>query len=227
LSSSSLLDERYYVSAPSGSFSERLLIIARNRIYEDFLKYMRPDTTDTILDVGVSDVLTDGANFLERLYPHPDRITAAGLGEAKEFRKAFPTVNHQQIEPNVPLPFSDKEFDIATSNAVLEHVGSFENQRAFVRELARAAKRVFISVPHRFFPVEHHSGLPFLHWRDDTFRVACKLTGKELWSRQDELILMSRSRLAATVPSGYSPKIGTTGLPLGPFSSNLFLTFEA
>ena len=222
-----LLDQRYYDSAPSGSFSERLVIKARDRIYADFLRLCRPATDDEILDVGVSDVLTDSANFLERLYPHPERITAAGLGDAVAFRAAHPQIRYRQIEPNGILPFADKSFAVATSNAVLEHVGSAENQRHFVAELSRVAERVFISVPHRFFPVEHHSGLPFVHWNDAVFAFACKLTGRALWARQDELILMSKSRLRAAVPAGVRSEIGATGLDLGPFSSNLYLFIQA
>ena len=33
-----------------------------------------------------------GANFLERCYPHPGKITACGLGEGTEFQIAFPAV---------------------------------------------------------------------------------------------------------------------------------------
>ena len=93
-----------------------------------------------ILDVGVSDIVSEAANLVERKYPYPDRITAAGLGAAGEFRATFPKVTYTQIEANRPLPFPDKHFDIATSNAVLEHVGSRANQELFVREMIRVAQ---------------------------------------------------------------------------------------
>jgi SAM-dependent methyltransferase len=216
------LDEKYYEVAPPGSWSERLLIRARDRIYADFLAACLPQPSDTILDVGVSDVLNDGANLLERLYPRRGQIIACGLGEAKEFRSEFPEIRYRQIAP-APLPFPDKSFDIAFSNAVLEHVGGLENQRRFVADMARVARRLFISVPHRFFPVEHHTAIPIAHWTDATFRLACALTGKRKWSREDELTLMSSSRLRSVVPVGVPHHIGYTGLRLGPFSSNLYL----
>ena len=61
----------------------RMVVLARDRIYADFIAWARPQPTTTVLDVGVSDVTTEGANVLERLYPHPAQITAAGLGTAK------------------------------------------------------------------------------------------------------------------------------------------------
>ena len=46
---------------------------------------MQPSASDEILDVGVSDVINDGANVLERSYPHQHKITACGLGKEVTF----------------------------------------------------------------------------------------------------------------------------------------------
>ena len=63
------------------------------------------------------------------------------------------------------LPFADGEFDLGFSNAVVEHVaGGREGQRQFVHELCRVARRVFVTTPNRFFPLEVHTLLPFAHW---------------------------------------------------------------
>jgi hypothetical protein len=220
------VDEKYYQAVAPRSLSERLMVVARDRIYADFLRCCRPSATDTILDVGVSDVVNDAANMLERKYPHPERVTAAGLGTADDFRRAFPAVTYRQIAPNQPLPFADKTFAIATSNAVLEHVGSARNQAFFVAEFARVAEKVFISVPHRYFPVEHHTAIPFLHFWDGSFAAACRWLGKTEWADEASLILMSRLRLRAAVPAGMMVSMGYTGIPLGPFSSNLFLFID-
>ncbi len=88
-------------------------------------------------------VLTDGANMLERLYPY--QKTACGLGEAKEFQSAFLQVHYRQVVPRAPLPFAEKSFDIATSNAVLEHAGGVEDQRQFVAEMARVIRRTLLA----------------------------------------------------------------------------------
>ena len=222
-----LVDQRYYQVAPPRSVGERLLIVARDRIYHDFMRHCRPRPADTILDVGVSDVITDAANVLERKYPYLDRITAVGLGDGQALRSAYPQVAYRQIEANRPLPFADRAFDMAVSNAVLEHVGSLPNQATFVRELSRVARRVFICVPNRYFPVEHHTAIPILHFWDRMFGQACRWSGKAEWADERNLILMSWERLAELAPAGTAPVIGHTGFRLGPFSSNLFLTFEA
>ena len=224
---SDLVDEKYYQQAPNESWAERLLIAARDRIYRDFIDQMHPARSDRILDVGVSDVIGNGANVLERRYPEQQNITACGLGAGHEFQAAFPKINYVRIEPNVRLPFDDGSFAIATANAVLEHVGSFENQASFVSELCRIADRVFISVPNKFFPIEHHTALPLVHFGKLTFKMACAAVGKSEWTREENLIPMTRNllrRLAA--PIGRKAAIGYTGVRLGPFSSNLFLALH-
>jgi hypothetical protein len=225
MSTTERVDKKYYQAIPSHSLSEKLAIAARDRIYGDFIRCCRPGPHDTILDVGVSDVVNDAANMLERKYPSPDRITAVGLGEGGEFRAAFPKTAYIRIEPNQPLPFADKSFTIATSNAVLEHVGSARHQSVFVSELMRVAHKVFISVPHRYFPVEHHTGIPFLHFWDRTFAPACRYLGKSEWADEGNLILMSRDRLKSLAPA--HAVIAHTGLNLGPLSSNLMLFIDA
>lgn len=226
MSENPAVDKKYYEVAGPGSIGERLVTAARDRMYADFLRIMAPAPNARLLDVGVSDVVGDGANMLERLYPYPDHITAAGLGEGNDFRVAFPATPYIQIKPKIALPFQDGQFDIACSNAVLEHVGSQKDQRTFILELSRVAHRVFLTVPHRYFPVEHHTAIPLLHFTDPTFRLACKFTGKASWAMEKNLILMTRSLLASLCPPGVPRRIGTTGLPLGPFSSNLFLALH-
>jgi hypothetical protein len=226
---STVVDQKYYQVAPPHSVAERLVIRARTRIFTDFMEQMRSSETDRILDVGVSDVIGDAANVLERAYPHRRNITACGLGEGSEFRSAFPEVEYVRIEPNVRLPFDDRSFPIATANAVLEHVGSLENQIFFVKELCRVAERVFISVPNRYFQIEHHTALPFVQYQNWLFHLACRMSGKSEWARPENLILMTRKnlwQLAASI-AGRKVRVGYTGLRLGPFSSNLYLAFSS
>jgi hypothetical protein len=215
------VDEKYYQAMRSRSLSERLVIAARDRIYDDFIRYCRPGPQDAILDVGVSDVVNDAANMLERKYPYPERITALGLGAGDDFRAAFPQTTYARIAPNERLPYGDRTFAIAATNAVLEHVGSAKDQAFFVRELLRVARKVFISVPNRYFPVEHHTAIPLLHFWDATFGPVCRWLGKNEWADETNLILMTNASLAALGPA--NAVIEYTGLRLGPFSSNLML----
>ena len=79
---------------------------------------------------------------------------------------------------------------------------------------------IFVTVPNRLFPVEHHTAIPLLHFFESTFQFACKLTGNSEWARTENLILMSKERLLATLPKGLRCTISYTGLKLWAFSYN-------
>ena len=225
---SSAVDEKFYQAVHPGSISERILLRARDKIYAEFLSQMAPSEDSSIIDVGVSDVINEGANVLEREYPYPHRITACGLGEAGDFRAAYPHCAYHRIVPNEPLPFADNTFSIATANAVLEHVGSIENQVNFLRQLCRVAEKVFISVPNRYFPIEHHTSLPLVHYSDSTFYIACRFVNKHEWTEEQNLIMITYARLRRLAQTcSKRATLGYTGIRLGPFSSNLFLTLRS
>jgi hypothetical protein len=60
--------------------------------------------------------------------------------------------------------FPDKCFDFAFSNSTIEHVGTWEDQQAFARELRRVGKRVYCQTPARGFFFEPHYFTPFVTW---------------------------------------------------------------
>jgi Methyltransferase domain len=62
------------------------------------------------------------------------------------------------------LPFTDNAFDIAFSNSVIEHVGSWEKQQAFAREARRVARKLWIQTPARSFPIEAHLLAPYIQY---------------------------------------------------------------
>nr|MDQ2981712.1 class I SAM-dependent methyltransferase [Actinomycetota bacterium] len=141
----------------------------RRRKLALFLDELRPGSETTIVDVGVGDTGFDtepgvalSHNFFEALYPWPERITAISDVPLPNFARAFPDVTSLTAS-GTDLPFEDDSFDIAFSNAVLEHVGGRKEQQSFVHELCRVAPRVFISTPNRRFPLEVHTLVPFLH----------------------------------------------------------------
>jgi hypothetical protein len=62
------------------------------------------------------------------------------------------------------MPFADNAFDIAFSNSVIEHVGSWEKQQAFARGARRVARRLWIQTPARCFPIEAHLLAPYIQY---------------------------------------------------------------
>src|SRR6478735_864601 len=140
---------------------------SRRRKLELFLELLAPGAGSSVVDVGVTNArFGEGStdNFFEALYPWPEQVTAVGTTELDVFSVAFPQVRAVRADGR-ELPFSDGEFDFGFSNAVVEHVaGGREGQRRFVHELCRVSRRVFVTTPNRFFPLEVHTLVPFAHW---------------------------------------------------------------
>jgi hypothetical protein len=154
----------------------RLSLRSRRSKFRLFMETFRPDEATTIVDVGVADSgFGEGGgsastyNFLEAMYPWRRRITAVGLVELPHFQQAFPDVAWVRADGR-DLPFDDDAFDIAFSNAVVEHVGGEDEQRAFVSELCRVARGVFVATPNRWFPIDVHTLMPVVHWLPDGAR---------------------------------------------------------
>lgn len=165
----------------------------RQKKYDYFLKQMQPDKDTKILDVGFTDDDPyPGINFLERNYPYKENITALGIEDAPKFTKNFPEVKVVLYEGDY-FPFAAKEFDIAWSNAVIEHVGGYNKQLLFLSELIRTSKSIFITTPNRWFPIEVHTRLPFLHYLPKKyFDKVLQIIGKG-WASGDYMNLLSIS----------------------------------
>lgn len=151
----------------------------------------------SVLDVGVtSDQSYESSNYVEAWLPKKSRITAVGLDDAAFLEDLYPGLKF--IKANgLDLPFEDKSFNVVHSSAVLEHVGSFENQVKLIAECARVSKdSFFLTTPNRFFPIEFHTVLPLVHWLPKPwFRQIMKKTGREFFASESNLNLMSISEL--------------------------------
>lgn len=92
---------------------------------------------------------------VEKKYKRPLKVLDAG-GAAGDFYKVLQERGHQvlvcDIDPSAdvtvnleePLPFNDREFDLAVSLAVVEHLHNWEQ---FLRELKRVSKNTIITTP--------------------------------------------------------------------------------
>ena len=216
-------DRIYYQHAGSIGLVRRVSLQARLNVFRTFMDLLRPNSETTVLDVGVSlDVTSVESNVLEQFYPHPDRLVCAGIGDGTAFEQAYPQVRFERIIPHQPLPFADGQFDVAHSNAVVEHTGSRADQRAFIAELCRVAKRVFVAVPNRLFPLEQHTGLPLINYLPlPVFRALLKPTRLVHWSREENLNPMFAGEFRELFPTDQPVTIRFAGFGVRPFCSNI------
>ncbi len=211
-------------SAP-GSLPTRIAKRQRQRMFERFLQTLSPGRDMDILDVGVTDDrLHDHSNYFEAWYPHKSHITASGLEDASFLEERYPGVRFVQADAR-KLPFADNSYDFVHSSAVIEHVGSHLNQATFLGELWRVARRgIFVTTPNRWFPIEFHTVLPLAHYLPPTmFRAILRGLGRDFFSDEANLNLMSRSTLADAARSAGITDFRVESVLLLGWASNLLL----
>jgi ubiquinone/menaquinone biosynthesis C-methylase UbiE len=140
-----------------GFVYRRVLGNVKRRRAATFVEVMRPQPGDTILDIGSGDG-SFWSSFVPPAAMQGVRVLSLDLESSGRPRPGFVVANA------LHLPFPDKCIDIAFSNSVLEHVGRANAQARYVSEIRRVAKRYFVQVPNRDFPIEPHCMLPFVQY---------------------------------------------------------------
>lgn len=180
---------------------------ARKKMFQTFMKYAVPTRESSVLDVGVTpDNKMESNNFFEKMYPWTGNITMCTVEDAGNLELEFPGSRFVQNKPGEPLPFKTGQFDIVFCSAVLEHVGDKKAQRFFLRELIRVGKKVFLTTPNRWFPVEVHTVLPFIHWLPCRIhQKILRMIGKDFYAETGNLNLLSKRQLKRMICSLKAP----------------------
>lgn len=168
----------------------------RQKKFDLFLNIVSPKENEAVLDVGVNDEeYSESDNYLEKHYPFPQNITAVSKQGLDHFKKRYPNIR-AVVADGRALPFCENEFSISYSNAVIEHVGTREDQLNFLRELFRVSRKGFLTTPNRHFPIEVHTRVPLLHivLTKSFFDIFLKKIGKT-WATGNYMNLLSISDL--------------------------------
>ena len=127
----------------------------REKRFQLFLKIIKPSMKDNLLDIG------GYPHNWKFFFHHFNKITCLNLRKKK----------NNEIENLISvegdgrrLEFDNNEFDIVFSNSVIEHVGDFEDQKLFSKEILRVGKKFWIQTPSKSFFFEPHFLFPFFHW---------------------------------------------------------------
>ena len=165
-----------------------------------------PDSDATInrdvLDIGSTSDTGKSSNAFLYFFPKSKIISVSDQVITNETKLKFPNVDFV-LGDGLSLDYSSNKFDLVFSNAVLEHVGKYENVERFILEAYRVSRKdVILITPNRWFPLETHTKILLLHWLPkQVFRKFIRLLGMDFFSREENLNLLSRKDLKKILAS--------------------------
>jgi SAM-dependent methyltransferase len=167
---------------PLARLADPLAARARARRHAQFFALTGVTVASRVVDVGC------GALGLRALEPELD-VTGVDLVDRPAYPGPF-----VRADATERLPFADRQFDLAYSSSVVEHVPP-ARRAAFAAEVRRVARGWYVQTPARSFPIEPHALLPFAHWLPARVRRAYwRLGAAGAW---EEIDLLGRAELEA------------------------------
>ena len=135
-----------------------------NEFFKDFVlcdKGGYVDETIRILDVGG---VPEYWEYMDFIYLGKSKITSINV-KNYDIPKRLNYIVNSVIGTAIDMrDFDDKEFDLAFSNSVIEHVGGFDCQKKMANEMLRVARHGFLQTPNRYFFMEPHFLFPFFQF---------------------------------------------------------------
>ncbi len=118
-----------------------------------------------IIDVGGTEVFWEMMGFGGE---ESVDITLLNLSEEKT---RYPNIKSVAGDARNLHQFKTNEFTIGFSHSVIEHVGTYVDQKQMANELQRVGKHYFLQTPSFYFPMEPHFLFPFFQFFPLWFKV--------------------------------------------------------
>jgi hypothetical protein len=196
-----------------------------------FVSTMKPPAGCRILDLGGS-----SGDFLIRLRDLgvQAQFVVADIDPGNEERAGANGFEYVSLDESAGLPFRDGEFDFVICNSVIEHVtlpkrecgavrsegvwqsASLNRQKIFADEIRRISRQYFVQSPHRNFPVEQHTILPFVNWLSHNQTLAVLRFTDRWWVRRGVFVdwnLLNTAQMAGLFPDATVMVERVLGMP--------------
>ena len=179
------------------SFFKKKLLENREKIFKIFHNKINYNNEMSFLDVGTTANTEKNHNLILQKTLNNKNITCLSNQDCSLLKKRFPNVKDFIIGDGCDNQLDDNTYDIVYSNATIEHVGSYDNQKLFISECVRVAKKnIFITTPNRYFPLDFHTKIPFIHMLPKLIhRKILNFFGYSFFANEENLNLLSKKDL--------------------------------
>jgi hypothetical protein len=136
---------------------QKILISRRKKRITQALSRVTIKSNMKIIDIGCG---IDGRSF-ENYIPQNWQVTGVDLKDSQKICHTYPNFQYVQQNAQDLSQFADKQFDLAVSIGLLEHVIEKEAFENTVLEIRRVAKQHIVMMPAKYSWIEPHFGFPF------------------------------------------------------------------
>jgi hypothetical protein len=206
---------------------DSILLSHRKRVFKKVFGVNGLDHINTILDIGSTSDSGSASNLFLTFFKERYVVSISDQEMPLEVRSKFPHVIFLQGDA-LNLNFPNSKFDLVFSNATLEHVGNKFNQKKFISESIRVgSKETIIIIPNRWFPIETHTKLPFLHYLPNKFhRKIIKFLGFTDLSLEENLNIPTKREVSRLIKELGIEKYNIYKIKTLLFTSNLVIHFK-
>ena len=180
---------------------DKIITKKRSQIVDIINDQIILNNINEVLDIGTtSDIKNISSNFIvknlkniKNFYSISDQLITSSFFK-KTLQKSI-TENFSEYE------IENLKSDLVISNATIEHVGNYDNQKAMINNMIKLSKKmIIISTPNRYHPLEFHTKIPFIHWLPKNIhRKILKNIKLTFFSKEENLNLLSKSDLSSFV----------------------------
>ena len=210
------------------SYFNKKLLENREKILKIFFNEIHYNNEKSLLDVGTTSSSDKNHNLILQKTLNNKNITCISNQDCNFLKKTFPYVKEFIIADGCNNQLDDNTYDIVYSNATIEHVGSYNNQKLFISECLRVAKKnIFITTPNRYFPLDFHTKIPFIHMLPKPIhRKILNLFGYSFFAKEENLNLLSKNDLIDHCKKLKIKNYKIISYKLYFFTSNLLLAIQ-
>jgi hypothetical protein len=179
------------------NFIDRIVIRKRQEMCQIINKELSDNIIEDALDIGTTnDIENKSSNYLIK------NLSNIKIYKSISDQKINDNFFSKTLKKSITDQFLDNEIqsmksDVVISNATIEHVGSFENQKKMLQNIILLSKKIFIIItPNRWHPIDFHTKLPILHYfPKKVHRKILKMLNLEFFSKEENLNLLSKNDL--------------------------------
>ena len=173
---------------------DKLVLKKRLEIVKVINDLIKMNNISNVLDIGTTSDNNESSNIIVK-----------SLHNIKDFnsisdQKITSTFFKKILQKSITEEFTEDEVenfksDLVISNATIEHVGNYENQKKMMQNIIRLTSKVLIvATPNRYHPFDFHTKLPLIHWLPKNIhRKILKLIGLSFYSEEKNLNLLSKN----------------------------------